>query len=287
MDMQAPGTLDGFPRFADCHAHIVNPERFPFQPGPGYMPRPDEIGTADMFAAVLDSAGGGCALLVQPSSYGTDNSALLDAIAGAPGRYRGIAVVALDISDRELEKLAAGGIVGVRFNLVSYERDALDGPEAANLLERIKSLGWFAQVFAHDEQWPELAETLNKAGVKVLVDHFGVRDLAGGVAQAGFQAVLALGGQGRAAVKLSAPFRVSRPADDDLIPFAEALIANFGIGNCIWGSDWPFLNVTSPPSYEDALAALARFVPREGDRRLILWENPARLFGFGKEVRDA
>ena len=29
---------------ADCHAHIIAPERFPFADGPGYMPRADEVG---------------------------------------------------------------------------------------------------------------------------------------------------------------------------------------------------------------------------------------------------
>ena len=82
---------------------------------------------------------------------------------------------------------------------------------AARFLARLKELGWYAQVFADDAQWPEVAPVLRDSGVKVLVDHFGVRNVAAGAGAAGFQAVLRLGRAGRAAVKLSAPFRAGRP----------------------------------------------------------------------------
>ena len=130
------------------------------------------------------------ALLVQPSGYGYDNSAMLDAMARAPGRFRAIAMVDPRRDDATLATLARPGVVGVRFNLVSYDPDALAGPRRPRLLERLKALGWFAQVYADDEQWPEAAPVLRDSGVKVLVDHFGVRDIAAGTGAAGFQAVL-------------------------------------------------------------------------------------------------
>lgn len=202
---------------------------------------------------------------------------MLDAIAGRPGRFKGIAMIAADTPDAELEKLSAAGVVGVRFNLVSYQPDALSIPQAPRLLARLKERNWCAQIFAHDAQWPELAPLLCASGVEVLIDHFGVRDLSKGPAQPGFQAVLALGRDGRATVKLSAPFRSGA---GDLLPFAEALLASFGLDRCVWGSDWPFLDIPGEPVYEDALAALARWIPDATDRDRVLCRNPARLFGF-------
>ena len=49
---------------------------------------------------------------------------------------------------------------------------------------------------------------------KFLVDHFGVRNPADGLSQPGFAEVLAMGREGKAAVKLSAPFRLSRRPQD-------------------------------------------------------------------------
>ena len=222
-------------------------------------------------------------LLVQLSGYGTDNSPILDAIGVYPGRFKAIAVIDSKASDRQLEDLARAGVVGVRFNLVSYEPDALSRPGTIELLGRLKALGWFAQVYADDAQWQQAAPVLRASGICVLIDHFGVCDVAGGTRQKGFQAVLGLGRDGQAAVKLSSPFRVSRCLTNyaDLDPFVDKLLQSFGVDNCIWGSDWPFINVPRRPSYADVMAPLSRWLPSPDDRHRVLARNPARLFGFG------
>ena len=269
---------------ADCHLHIIDPARFPFVPGAGYTPRPDETGTREALGAVVDAHGVAHALLVQPSGYGFDNAAMLDAMAARPGRFKAIAVISGQESDRTLETLAARGVVGVRFNLVNTRRDALAGPEAAALLARLKALGWFAQVFARDDQWQGVAPLLRRSGIRILVDHFGIGDLALGLGAPGFQAVLELGRSGNAAVKLSAPFRLAPKRGDygAIQGHAEALLAAFGKEGCIWGSHWPFLGMDYEIRYANCLAALARWLPDAADRDRVLRNNPARLFGFGR-----
>lgn len=270
-------------RSIDTHAHIIDPARFPLGTGPGYKPGPHETGTAEEYCAVLDAHHVRHALLVQPSGYGYDNSATLDAMERFPGRFKAIAVVDPETPEKELWALAERGVVGVRFNLVSYRADALEGKAGERYLARLRELGWFAQVFADDAQWPDVAPLLRRSSVKVLVDHFGVRDPTRGVNQLGFSAVLALGREGNAAVKLSAPFRVSRRQADfaDLDPFVEALFASFGSGGCIWGSDWPFLNLAGGYRYGDARHAVERWLGDPQRREAVLWSNPQRLFGFG------
>lgn len=269
-------------RIVDCHAHIIDPARFPFAGARGYKPRPDESGTCEEFCVVLDRHGVGHALLVQLSGYGTDNAAILDAVKTSRNRFKAIAVIDPAASDRTLEDLAAAGVVGVRFNLVSYEPEALSRPDAPRLLQRLKALGWFAQVYADDAQWPLAAAVLKRSGIRVLVDHFGVRDIAGGIGHAGFQSVLALGREGSATVKFSSPFRVSREPTGfhDLDPFVEQLLTAFGVAGCIWGSDWPFINVPRRPHYADVMAPLSRWLPDAGDRERALADNPRRLFGM-------
>ena len=269
-------------RIVDCHAHIIDPARFPFTGKKGYHPRPDEHGTREEFCAVLDRHGVSNGVLVQLSGYGSDNSANLDAMKAYPGRFKAIAVIDPNASDRTLERLAAAGVVGVRFNLVSYDLAGLSGSGAPRLLQRLKSLGWFAQIYADDAQWPDAAAVLKASGIRVLVDHFGVRDIAVGTRHAGFQAVLALGREGNATVKLSSLFRVSRMLEgfDDLDPFVDELLRAFGVDRCIWGSDWPFINVPRRPNYAELLTPLSRWLPDPGDRARVLAHNPTGLFGF-------
>jgi predicted TIM-barrel fold metal-dependent hydrolase len=270
----------------DTHAHIIDPIRFPFADGPGYKPRPEEAGTSDDFCAVLDAHDVAHALLVQPSGYGYDNRALLDAMRRNPGRFKAIAMLDPATPQRELDALSKSGVVGVRFNLISFQADALNGPVAERFLARLQERGWFAQIFADDAQWATAAPSLRRTGIKVLVDHFGVLDVTRGVEQPGFRAILALARDGHAAVKLSAPFRISRRQPDfaDLDPFVNLLLAAFGIERCIWGSDWPFINLPGGFRYGAALRALERWLPSKEQSNAVLRSNPARLFGFGSNT---
>jgi predicted TIM-barrel fold metal-dependent hydrolase len=268
-------------RILDCHAHIIDPVRFPLTGERGYKPKADETGTCEQYVDVLDRHGVHGALLVQLSGYGTDNSVLVDAMQRYPRRFKAIGVVDDDIADNALEDLASAGLVGVRFNLVSYDRDALARPESRRLLQRLRAFGLFAQVFAGDEQWPDIASVARQTGIKLLVDHFGIRNLAGGTNQAGFRTVLGLARDGLAAVKLSAPFRVSGDTGyRDLDPIVEVLLREAGPGNLMWGSDWPFIAVQHRPTFADIMAPLDRWLGSGDDRDQVLWRTPARLFGF-------
>jgi predicted TIM-barrel fold metal-dependent hydrolase len=266
----------------DTHAHIIDPDRFPLPPGKGYKPQPEDIGTREAFCAVLDAHDVAHAVLVQLSGYGADNAAMRHALAAAPGRFKMVLGAVPDAKQREIADLAAHGAVGLRFNLVSYDRDGLTNAWGRRLLGLLKELGWLAQIYADDDQWPAIGPLLHASGVRVVIDHFGVRNPALGVAHPGFQALLDLGRAGSAVVKLSAPFRIASRRDGyaALDPFVQALLPAFGIDNCIWGSDWPFPDVTDRPRYDDTLSSLSRWLPRAEDRARVLWHNPARLFGF-------
>jgi predicted TIM-barrel fold metal-dependent hydrolase len=61
------------------------------------------------------------AVLVQPSVYGTDNRAMLDAMAGEQHRMRGVAVVEETIADAELTRMHDAGVRGIRFNIVDVK----------------------------------------------------------------------------------------------------------------------------------------------------------------------
>src|SRR5229473_3417823 len=56
-------------------------------------------------------------VIVTPSTYGTDNSCTLDALATLGSTARAIAVVDTRVTDAELERLNGLGVRGMRFML--------------------------------------------------------------------------------------------------------------------------------------------------------------------------
>ena len=105
------------PNRIDCHAHVIDPKAFPFQPGVGYTPRADETGTAGAFRATLAASSVSHAVLVQPSCYGTDNAAMMNTITASDGRMKGIVVLSPDAPETRFARLAEAGAVGLRLNL--------------------------------------------------------------------------------------------------------------------------------------------------------------------------
>jgi predicted TIM-barrel fold metal-dependent hydrolase len=265
----------------DCHNHVFDPQRFPYEARNFYLPSGQEIGTPAQFIRVLDAYGVHHALLVGPNSgYGQDNRCMLDTIACSKGRLRGVAVVANDASLRQLEELKASGIVGIAFN------PALFGPaeyaDAADLLERLAELGLFAQIQVQNDQLVEMLPMLLASGARLIFDHCGRPNVAAGLEQPGFQALLALGRRGGAYVKLSGYMKFSRQSYPyaDTWPFVRALVDAFTLDACIWGSDWPFLRAEERVDYGTLLTLVERMFPDVGDQRKLLWETPCALFGF-------
>ena len=274
---------------ADCHAHVFCGAAYPFASEPVYVPEPSQRGTVASFLAVLDAHAMTHGLLVAAQPYGRDNRCMLDAIAASRGRLKGVALVNPAISERDLAALSDRGVVGIRMNLSTYGLRELTEPGADRLLARIKEMNWFLQIHCEKDELAAAAPLLRRAGVRIVVDHFGRPDVRQGVAQPGFVALLALGESGNAVVKLSGPFRCSRegPPYRDVDPFIAAVIGAFTPDNCVWGSDWPFVRVNERVDYGPGLACLPRWLPDPDDRRKVLWENPARLFGFRLPVASA
>jgi predicted TIM-barrel fold metal-dependent hydrolase len=248
----------------------------------GFDIAPNEHGTFEDYLAVLDAHGMSHALLVNPlGGYGLDNRYMLAAIAEHPQRFKGIALLSPQATDREIKTLVDGGVVGIRFNLNFEKSPSLYGKAGERALAIARDVGWLVQVHYEGETIVAALPILRASRLTVVVDHFGRPEVAHGIQQPGFQALLELGRHG-AVVKLSAGFRMSsdRPCYRDLDAFAAQLLHVFGSDRCVWGSDWPFLRAPARVDYGPQLAALNRWVPEAADRERILWTNPSRIFGF-------
>ena len=263
----------------DCHFHIFGPQdRYPLSPGRSYDPV--EAGT-DAYLDMAATLGLDRMVVVQASIYGTDNSCTLDAVERF-GRERACAVAVVDESfDADaLSALHRRGVRGARFNAVSGNGTPLEQLET--LAQRIAKLDWHLQLYAHGAQLPGLAERLLALPVQVVIDHMGQVPTDAGLESPEFQALLRLLRSGRCWVKLCG-YRISAagPPYADLLALARALIAAVP-ERCLWGTDWPHPHLEGRPMPDDGelLDLLGEWAPDPAERRRILVENPAALYGF-------
>jgi predicted TIM-barrel fold metal-dependent hydrolase len=264
----------------DAHCHVLEPSRFPYGENASYRPAGQEMGSAKYFQEVMACYEVKHALLVGPNSgYATDNRCLLDAIASAPHLFKGIAGVPNDLGFEELQQLKAQGVIGVAFNpsLMGFDFYANIEP----LLQRLKQLDMWAQFQVENDGLLDFLPMLSRVDVKLMVDHCGRPDAKAGIAQAGFAALLALGREGRAVVKMSGFAKFSHVGYPftDTREFTQALARAFGLNHCVWASDWPYLKAPYRLDYGPMLRTYeSMFTPQE--RQQLMWLSAKHHFGF-------
>ena len=267
------------PGACDCHAHVFGPQtQYPYAAAAKYIP-PDA--TTAQYIHMLKTLGLTRAVLVQPSVYGTDNTAMTDAMKSGLFEFRGVAVVNPDVTDAELDRLHAVGVRGVRLNLFSVcgGGEMLDA--ARNLAARLAPRGWHLQFYVEVTKTPGLEDFLNSLPLDFVIDHFGHVHAADGVDGAGFQTLLRLARNPKCWFKVMGPYRVSERAPDfpDVTPLARALVAA-APDRVVWGTDWPHPNIKRMPNDGDLADLLTEWVPDVEARRRLLVDNPARLYQF-------
>jgi predicted TIM-barrel fold metal-dependent hydrolase len=279
------------PGATDCHTHVfLDPVRFPMSPARRYTPPPAPLEALQAWHRAL---GIERVVIVQPSVYGTDNRATLDALRRlGPRRARGVAVIDEATSDAELRDLAAAGVCCVHVNLeIDAERDRRRAQDALRrVVDRVAPLGWHIQVYADVALIGACHAVLEQVPVPLVFDHFAGARAGAGLHQQGMAEVADLVRRGKAYVKLSAPYRQSERDDyEDLESLTRFLVACHP-QRMLWGSDWPHprpgvhaAGQLSPPYEVDldhVVNALCRWVADPAVVRQILVDNPGRLYGF-------
>ncbi|MDJ0389139.1 amidohydrolase family protein [Roseomonas sp. E05] len=266
------------PDACDAHCHIWGPvARFPFVENRPFTP-PDR-GKEDL-AALYARLGITRSVIVQAIVHGTDNRAMLDAIAGSGGRYRGVALIDDGFDEKALQALHEGGVRGVRFGFVRHLKARPDMDFFRRTVARIAPLGWHAQIHLDAGDLLELRDELHALRIPFVIDHMGRVDAAGGVEQPAFRALLEMVRHENCWVKVSGADRVSTagPPFHDALPFACALIAA-APGRVVWGTDFPHSNPRHPVADDAALLDLLPLMADAAGLRRLLVENPARLYG--------
>jgi 2-pyrone-4,6-dicarboxylate lactonase len=271
------------PLACDCHAHICGPpSRYPYYAKRVYTP-PDAL--LSDYRSILATLGVERAVLVQPSVYGTDNAALMDALASAGPRFRGVAVVGDAVGEAELERMHEGGVRGVRCNVVDVppdEKGKLPLDSLTRLAHKIERVGWHIELLLHVDEFPDFDRAFADFPVPLVVGHLGYMRTDRGPEAPGFQALLRAMRSGRCWAKLTGPHRISAQPfpHRDVIPFAHALI-DAAPDRVVWGTDWPHVMVKGRmPNDGDLCDLLSDWVPDPAYLRQVLVDNPERLYGF-------
>ncbi|MCG2643676.1 MULTISPECIES: amidohydrolase family protein [Bradyrhizobium] len=273
-------TLPAGPKI-DCHIHAIDPVRFPYGADTPYRPSGQEIAPAAQLIRVFDAFDVRHALVVATNTgYGSDSRILLDTLRQGGGRFSGVAVVENDVDIRELERLKAAGVIGVAYNVPFHGADYYRN--TAPLLEKLISLGLFLQIQVENDQLLDLLPLIDKSPVRLVFDHCGRPSVGQGVKSKTFQALLAIGRERDAHIKLSGYYKFSQQPHPykDTWPFIAALVEAFTLDRCVWGSDYPFLRAAERLDYGPLLAVLTSLFPDTGDQQRLLWQTPAKLLGF-------
>lgn len=264
----------------DSHCHVFGPgEVFPYHSDRSYTPpdAPYEALTRLHATLGLDRA-----VIVQATCHGDDNRAMLDAIARAGGRYRGVAMIDGTIGDAELQALHEGGVRGVRMSFARHLSGPPDFSKVAQIAGRIAPLGWHLVLYLEAEDVVDNADALGRLGVPVVIDHMARVRVRDGLDQTPFQLLLDFLRDADFWVKISCAERLSASGAPfaDVVPFAAALI-EAAPDRVLWGTDWPHPNIEGQmPDDGDLTDLLLSYAPDEALRRKILVDNPARLYGF-------
>jgi predicted TIM-barrel fold metal-dependent hydrolase len=262
----------------DCHMHIYD-ARFPAVANARLRP---EDAKPDDYRLLQKRIGTTRTVVVQPSTYGTDNSCTLDGMAKLGPAVRGVAVVDTSVTDEELKRLHGLGIRGIRFNLVQA------GATTAEMLEplskRVNDLGWHVQIHMMGDQIVGIEDILNRLPSPIVFDHMGRIPRDVGTAHPAYTVISKLIDKGRTWVKLSGAYmdtKVGPPTYADSTKLAQAF-AKAAPQRMVWASDWPHPTEKDKPNDAILFDLLAEWVPDEATRNRILVDNPAVLYDFGK-----
>ncbi|HET9149735.1 MAG TPA: amidohydrolase family protein [Alphaproteobacteria bacterium] len=287
------------PRFAppplacDTHAHIYGPfDRFPLLAPPEERSyTPTDVCTLDHYLEMHRTLGLERAVIVTGNPNGRHNNAVTcDAIRRMGGRFKGLAYLDAGIEQKELQRLAECGFTGYRIrrgrSRGSFETDA------KHIANRVREFGWHVEVHIQSlDEAVELLPWLPTLGLPYVLDHVAHAEPGHERGDPRFDNVLdALKHEERCWLNIYSFYlqsKIGGPDYADMLPIIGRLV-EARPDRLLWGSNWPHAIAIDEetPDDGDLLDFLYAAVPDPVLRRMILVDNPARLYGWQDESRD-
>ena len=256
----------------DTHVHVFAEDRsrFPYHKNAPYRPPPAPI---EEYLKKMDEAGIDRAVLVHPEPYQSDHRYVLYCLEQYPERLKGTCLFNPESPEslRALRELVQKQprIVALRIHACRPDNiPSLLSAQVRMLWQRTCDLGLVVQMhivprYARDVE--ELVKAFPK--VTVLIDHLG-RPAQGSEEE--YKYVLRLAQFDNVYMKLSGVKYISREPfpHQDAKPLVRQIVETFGSERMIWGG--------GDPAIVDAQLDFLT----EGERKQVLGETAAKLFGF-------
>jgi D-galactarolactone isomerase len=282
----APGQhATAVPGSCDTHLHFYDSAS---PVSPTALLHPDDAMPHD-YREVQRQLGLDRLVIVQPTTYGLDNSCQLDAMVSFGDSARGVMVVDTSTSVAELRRLTGLGVRGARFHMLpggAVPWSMLDGVAA-----RIAPFGWHIQLQLNGRELADRREQLLRLPVDVVIDHVGRFMPPVDADEPNFSALVDIVRSGCGWVKLSAPYEsstepVTDSGDDhgDLDPLIDALV-EAAPERLLWATNWPHPGQRKHPSPRTLATQLERWIPDAQTRRKILVDNPNQLYFDNEPIR--
>jgi len=265
------------PGATDAHCHVFGPAaKFPYASNRRYTP---QDAPKEMLAALHAHLGIERTVIVQASCHGTDNRAMLDAIASDPKRVRGVAIVDDKFTDADYDALHEGGVRGVRFNFVRHLGGAPDMAVFSRVIDRIKGRGWHVVLHLDAPDINPLSAMMRALPLPFIVDHMGRVPAKAGVEQPPLKALLELARLPNCWIKVAGAERISMPPYAEAVPIARKIVEALP-DRMLWGTDFPHPNATHEADEADLVDLIPQYAPDPLAQKRLLVDNPARLYGF-------
>ncbi len=270
-------TARPFPSGAcDTHIHFYDGR---FTASAAATLHPSDAAVAD-YRQIQHQLGLTRVVVVQPTTYGLDNSCQLAAMAEFGDNARGVMVVDSSTTEAELDRLTGLGVRGARFHMLPG--GAVPWSELAKVAERVHEHDWHIQLQLNGRELPDRFEMLSDLPCPLVIDHVGRFMPPVDVGHRSFAALQSLVDSGNCWVKLSAPYEsslIGSPGYGDVSPLVEALVEQ-APDKMLWASNWPHPGRVDPPPAEVLAALATEWLGDGATRQRVLVDNPCEVYGF-------
>ncbi len=268
--------IDQFPPGAcDTHMHFYD-RRYPV--APAAVLRPPNA-TPEDYRALQAALGLERVIVVQPTTYGLDNSCQLAGMTEFGDAARGVMVVNEATTRQEIARLTDLGVRGARFHMLPGGAVPWSSLDATAAL--VAPFGWHIQLQLNGLDLIEHEAQVRRLPTPLVVDHIGRFTPPPTPDHASVQLLVSLVEEGRTWVKLSAPYESSMQGPDfaDQDPIVQTLTA-LAPERMLWASNWPHPGQNNPLTEQDLIRLMARWLPTPELRHQVLVTNPAELYEF-------
>ena len=241
----------------DSHFHIIDP-RLPLVPNQGYLPKAFTIKDYHGRMANYELRGGA---VVSASFQAFDQAYLVEALAALGPAYVGVTQLPAQTSDSEVQRLAAAGVRGLRFNLKRGGSEDLRYLDS--MARRVHEVaGWSIDLYVDSRELDDRFVKILGALPRVCIDHLGL-------SQAGLPNLLRLAEKG-VRVKATGFGRV-----DFAVAPALRDIHHANPSALMFGTDLPSTRAPRPYSDKDFQLISETL----GDAaRAVFWDNAAKFY---------